>query len=72
MKKLTKLVLLAAFLIPIPVLAQQNFSPSGDVMVITAKDIADFTIVDSDGQTWNLYEQLNNGKTVVLDLFFTT
>lgn len=36
------------------------------------RDIPDFTIVDSDGETWNLYEQLEAGKTVVLDLFFTT
>lgn len=34
--------------------------------------IGDFTITDSDGVTWNLYEQLDAGKTVFLDLFFTT
>lgn len=32
----------------------------------------DFTITDSDGVTWNLYEQLDLGKTVFLDLFFST
>ena len=33
--------------------------------------IDDFTITDSDGNTWNLYEQLDLGKTVFLDLFQT-
>lgn len=34
--------------------------------------IGDFTITDSDGNTWNLYNQLDLGKTVFLDLFFST
>lgn len=34
--------------------------------------VGDFTITDSDGNTWNLYDQLALGKTVFLDLFFTT
>ena len=34
--------------------------------------VGDFTITDSQGNTWNLYEQLNLGKTVIIDLFFTT
>ncbi len=33
--------------------------------------IDDFTITDSEGITWNLYEQLDLGKTVFLDLFET-
>ena len=33
--------------------------------------IGNFTITDSDGNTWNLYEQLDLGKTVFLDLFTT-
>ncbi len=41
--------------------------------MIKARDvIGDFTITDSDGNTWNLYQQLGQGKTVFLDLFFTT
>jgi hypothetical protein len=31
--------------------------------------VGDFTIVDSDGITHNLYETLEAGKTVMLDLF---
>lgn len=30
----------------------------------------DFSITDTDGVEWNLYEQLGLGKTVVLDFFF--
>jgi hypothetical protein len=41
-------------------------------MVKIADDVGDFTITDSDGNTWNLYEQLDLGKIVFLDLFFTT
>jgi len=33
--------------------------------------IGDFTITDSDGNTWNLYEQLDMEKTVILDIFKT-
>ncbi|OFY27657.1 MAG: hypothetical protein A2275_03710 [Bacteroidetes bacterium RIFOXYA12_FULL_35_11] len=32
----------------------------------------DFTLTDTQGNTWNLYEQLDAGKTVVLDFFSTT
>ena len=32
----------------------------------------DFTLTDTQGNTWNLFEQLNAGKTVVLDFFSTT
>lgn len=35
-------------------------------------DVGDFTITDTEGNTWNLYEQLALGKTVFIDLFFTT
>lgn len=41
-------------------------------MVKGADYIGDFTITDSDGVTWNLYEKLNLGKTIFLDLFFST
>lgn len=37
-----------------------------------ADQIADFTITDSDGVTHNLYESLDAGKTVFIDLFYTT
>lgn len=35
-------------------------------------EIGDFTITDSDGVTHNLYESLDAGKTVFIDLFFST
>jgi len=34
--------------------------------------VGDFTITDSQGTTWNLYDQLDLGNTVIIDLFFTT
>ena len=41
-------------------------------MVKVTDEVGDFTITDSDGNTWNLYDELSLGKTVFLDLFFTT
>ena len=35
-------------------------------------DIGDFTIIDSDGTTHNLYDELDAGNTVLIDLFSTT
>ncbi len=33
--------------------------------------VGDFTITDTDGITWNLYDQLNQGITIVIDIFKT-
>ncbi|MFP4471973.1 MAG: hypothetical protein ACLFPE_14925 [Bacteroidales bacterium] len=41
-------------------------------LVKVADDIGDFTITDSDGVTHNLYDELDAGNTVFIDLFFTT
>jgi len=41
-------------------------------MVKMTDEVSDFTITDSDGNTWNLYDELSLGKTVFLDMFFTT
>jgi cytochrome oxidase Cu insertion factor (SCO1/SenC/PrrC family) len=41
-------------------------------MVKVTDEVGDFTITDSDGNSWNLYDELSLGKTVFLDLFFTT
>ncbi len=40
-------------------------------IIKTKGGIDDFTITDSEGTTWNLYEQLDLGKTVFLELFQT-
>jgi cytochrome oxidase Cu insertion factor (SCO1/SenC/PrrC family) len=40
--------------------------------VLTKSEVGDFTVTDSDGNTWNLYDLLDQGRTVFLDLFFTT
>ena len=37
-----------------------------------APKVGDFTITDSDGATWNLYDELNLGKSVIIDIFSTT
>jgi cytochrome oxidase Cu insertion factor (SCO1/SenC/PrrC family) len=34
--------------------------------------IGNFSITDSDGVDWDLYELLDSGKTVIIDLFFST
>lgn len=38
----------------------------------SADEISDFTVVDSDGNEWNLYDHLDGGLTVILDLFQST
>jgi len=35
-------------------------------------EIADFTVTDSEGVTWNLYQLLESGKTVFIDMFYST
>lgn len=35
-------------------------------------EIGDFSFVDSDGVEHNLYDELDAGNTVLIDLFFTT
>ncbi len=79
MKKLFTFIVLLVFMSP--VFSQQidervydlnSRSPLLEGMV-KAKDLCgDFTITDSDGVTWNLYDMLDEGRTVFLDLFFTT
>jgi len=73
MKK--SLLLLSLFLVWTFVIAQTAYigERSGQpAMVKSTFLVGDFTITDSDGTTWNLYDQLALGKTVFLDLFFST
>ena len=77
MKRLLLFIILSAFMLPVfaqdaatPVLEPRDRILSS--MTKVADEIGDFTITDSDGVTWNLYEQLDAGKTVFLDLFFST
>lgn len=32
----------------------------------------DFTVTDTEGHTWNLFDELADGKYVLVDFFFTT
>lgn len=42
-------------------------------LILTDRSVVgDFTITDSDGNTYNLYNTLNEGKTVFIDMFYTT
>jgi hypothetical protein len=41
-------------------------------LVRGADEIGDFTITDSDGVTHNLYDELDAGNTVFIDLFFSS
>ena len=40
------------------------------VNVVYGQEALDFTITDTKGESWNLYDELATGKTVVLDFFF--
>ena len=42
------------------------------ILVLDKSQIDDFTIIDTEGNELNLYATLDEGKTVFLDLFFTT
>jgi len=53
--------------------------PSGDVHAEDANssikytmDVPDFTVTDSDGERWTLYDMLDDGKTVIIDFFQST
>ena len=77
MKKL--ILLIAAFTIASISFSQVNKGERpetgyyGQTTIVTGIDeIGDFTINDSDGNILNLYENLEAGKTVILDLFFST
>jgi peroxiredoxin len=37
---------------------------------VHGQQAVDFTITDTKGESWNLYDELAKGKTVVLDFFF--
>lgn len=38
----------------------------------SVQTIGNFSITDSEGVDWDLYELLDSGKTVIIDLFFST
>jgi cytochrome oxidase Cu insertion factor (SCO1/SenC/PrrC family) len=37
-----------------------------------SRDVVDFTVTDSDGERWTLYDLLDDGKTVIIDFFQST
>jgi hypothetical protein len=44
-------------------------SPDG---VVNLRNVGNFTIIDSEGVTWTLYDELDNGRTVMIDIFQAT
>jgi PKD repeat protein len=70
------LVLLAVAGISIAGFTQQRCAPlnieNQSIVVLNRSQVGDFTIIDTEGNTLNLYNTLDEGKTVFLDLFFTT
>jgi len=44
-------------------------SPDGEVSI---RNVGNFTIIDSDGVSWTLYDELDNGRTVMIDIFQAT
>lgn len=68
------LLFIATFFFALGLIAQNNpmeRSLTKGMMKVT-DDVGDFTITDTDGNVLNLYDELDAGKTVFLDLFFTT
>ena len=50
-----------------------NYSPYSQIEYAPfASNVEDFTITDSDGAPWNLYDELDLGKSVIIDIFSTT
>jgi hypothetical protein len=43
-----------------------------NIVQVSRDEIGDFTVTDSEGNTWHLYGLLAQGKTVFIDLFFST
>lgn len=68
------LLFIASFLVSMVLSAQQGPMERAltKSMVKVTDEVGDFSITDSDGNSWNLYDELSLGKTVFLDLFFTT
>ncbi len=68
--------IISIFYCLMPLIAQERCpSPvaiENQITVVGKSQIADFTITDTDGNELNLYATLNQGKTVLLDLFYTT
>jgi len=80
MKKLTLLIFILSFSLAG---FAQSFTVTEDgkcvledqkqtIPVLGRDVVGDFTVTDSDGNTWHLYGLLDQGKTVFLDLFFST
>jgi thiol-disulfide isomerase/thioredoxin len=75
-----RFILLFIFFCTIPFIssAQPDYAPRCNNSSIqksdiyAARDAADFTITTTDGITRNLYNTLDSGKTVFVDLFYTT
>jgi len=44
----------------------------GSGLVRITDEIGDFSITDSDGTAHNLYDELDAGNTVFIDLFFSS
>jgi flavorubredoxin len=43
-----------------------------NITYLDGRNVNDFTVTDSEGVTYNLYSLLDDGKTVLLDLFTAT
>lgn len=56
--------------------SNRNIPPEQEINLVKAPfqvtEALDFTVTDTDGNTLHLFEALDNGKTVLLDFFFTT
>ena len=61
MKKLLQLVIVMV----LAFMMNTSFAQTG------LTEAVDFTVTDTDGHTWNLFDELAEGRYVLIDFFFT-
>lgn len=72
---MTKKILLTTFMLALamPFFAQTRmFDITAADGAASTKAVGNFTIIDSDGLTWTLYDELDKGRTILVDLFSAT
>ncbi|MBE0639424.1 MAG: hypothetical protein IH598_12985 [Bacteroidales bacterium] len=70
-KKIVLTALLFAFTLPFFAQTKMFDVTSADGAT-SQKAVGNFTIIDSDGQSWTLYDELDKGRTILIDIFSAT
>lgn len=72
---MTKKILLTSLILALtlPFFAQTRmFDVVASDGAASTKAVGNFTITDSDGFTWTLYDELDKGRTILVDIFSAT